>query len=429
MSIYGYASVRENDLDDIEFQLEYLTDAVDSFSSYISGISTSNAGKVNKAGDTMTGNLVMNANKITSSNVPSTSYDLVNKLYTDTGDSTVQTYVDTVASGKLDKSGGTISGNLSVSGNLTISGALSSGAGSNSVDCFVSASGQASIVTNTTGILKITSGYNAITYIPYTGTLNNYQKMNIFNNTTQIITLGHNSSSENGTLLCLFYTLYPKRSVDVVFDHINLRWVLTQVPSDFLFNFNFVKWSNDSILNVFLNPNHTQHVKLNFFNTNTTVNGVSSIQYVTNLANGPNWSWSRIVGSFSGVNSTISNNLTDTESNKLTGFIYGATEADMTVTNLTVGNYYMLQIYHQVFDDMTNRVLRIDHRDTLGGNQIHSKDYNIHYYSYGTMGSNSPGVIATYIFRPDITTSEKFTFSFGNAHIYALVILNLGSVL
>lgn len=457
MSLYGYSNTSTENIDELEDIVNDLSDDVASFNSYISSLSSSNSSKLSINGGSMLGDISMSTHKITSSYVPTNSVDLTNKNYVDmvlstkitsnsdidlgthkiitsysptnSVDLTNKNYVDTVSAGKLDKTGGTISSNLSISGNLVVSGSITS-SGSNVVNCFIYSSGQASIVTNTTSTLYINSGYSSISYIPYNGTLNNWQELTLFNVTpSQVVTLGHNASTFNGTLNCLWYSLYPYRSVKLLFDSYNLKWVLEQIPSDFLYKFKFVKWFNDSELNMFVNPSFNYLVKVNFANANTNINGVTGIESITNQASGTNWWWS--VSSSDCTNYSTANpyNLSATESNKLSGFIYGFTHAmDFSLLNLTIGNYYMLQVYHMVHDT-ANRYLNITHKN---GNSdvITSKTYHTQYYSVGTASNNSPGQITTYVFRADLSTSETFTFTnVNNCQIYAIFVVNLGSYL
>ena len=69
-------------------------------------VTTSIATKVSKAGDTMTGNLAMGANKVTSTTTPTTADDLTRKGYVDTQDAL-----------KLSLTGGTMSGAIAMGTN------------------------------------------------------------------------------------------------------------------------------------------------------------------------------------------------------------------------------------------------------------------------------------------------------------------------
>lgn len=439
MSLYGYSRGNsETDIDELQDTVDELVGDVGALNSFVGSINTNNANKLSLSGGTMTGTLAMGVNKITSSYTPVDNVDLTNKLYVDTEISDFNSVIVNLDNAKLNKTGGTLTGpllvdsNAFVTGNLVVTGTFSAG-GSIVTDSFVQSTGQSAIISNSTSVLKITSGYPVITYIPYTGTLDNYKELVIFNNTSNIVILGHNGSSENGCLRCLFYQLFPKRSVKVVFDPVDLRWVLQHIPSDFMNKFKFIKWVDDTLLNIFINPGLNYHVKINFYNSNTTVNGVTGIEYVTTATSGTNWDWSYINGSFLGhdnSNPLVSANfLTSSESIKLNGFIYNATHADFRITNLTVGNYYMLQLYHQIRDNSTNRVLRVLRYDANGDEQF-LQDYNIQYYSYGVAGTNRPAMLSTYVFRTDINTTEIFKFVIGAwTSIDAIFVVNLGALL
>jgi len=78
-------------------------------------------GKVDKAGDVMSGALDMGVSKVTSSYVPLVDVDLTNKRYVDAEITTVTASAATVSSNKVDKAGDTMTGMLNMGSNKVTS--------------------------------------------------------------------------------------------------------------------------------------------------------------------------------------------------------------------------------------------------------------------------------------------------------------------
>ena len=288
----------------------------------------------------------------------------------------------------------------------------------------ISSAGVLTTMTNVISVINITSGSAGCVQLPYTGTLFNWQQVTLYNGTSNIIILGHKGSSSAGVLKCMWFQLFPNRSVDLIFDLSNTCWVLKHTPSN-IYDFTPIRWTGDNILNLFLNSNiGTYKALINSNSSITTINGVSTFQNLATTAlSGTNWAFTNTSG-FSNYNGTTSLHLTDTESFKFSNFIVGSVSPILTFSGLTQGNYYQFCIYSLVWSNATTeRSYKVVDNDT--GKQI-----TLNSEMFSNNATNAPGTILTYVFRQTNMGNRAFSFTnISNWHLYGFTLVDLGTSL
>lgn len=291
-------------------------------------------------------------------------------------------------------------------------------AGTISTGCTISG------ITSMTKLINLTNSNTAgvLSVLAYTGTLLNKQEIRIYNGSSQNILLSQKASSTNGNLRCKWANLLPSSFIDVLFDNSSLFFSCKDNLSDLL-QWNIIKWTGDDVLKSYLNPLIGSYTTLiNCNNSTSTINGVSSFSnWNGSAATISNMTTSSYVGTVSTYNGYQAQNLTDTESNKFVGLVYGATSYTMTFSSLSPGSYHQLCVYTLVYDTGFARTLSLQDMDTLK-----YITYNNELFAQSG-SSNVPGVILVYTWFQSNGSTRVFNYSNGvNNHWYGLSVCNLG---
>lgn len=467
MSMYGYSQSADQEFSELQDTVNELSDQVSTFNGYISGLASDHSNKLNLAGGTMSGNIIMGANKVTTTAVPSTSFDMCNKLYVDdkadgkldiTGGimsgnlnmvnhfvycmaaplgiydlcnkqyvDTYDAYLESQLNGKLGNNGGTITGNLSISGNITVAGTISQGTVVSSIyNGTIDSAGVCSLINRNTSVLKLSGNPNLYRIpIDSTNPLSDFQTTVLYNDTSDPILLGHNSLLTGETtdhrLQCYWFKLLPHKTVDIIYIDSIKKYVMKSTQQPTFYTFELVKWMSDSELFMFVNSNLSYHMKLSFgfpqFGSpigSSVVNGVNfDVKFHADIDNltGTNWSISRNgSGSIHDDNNVV----------KFSGYFFQFSSFDFFVNNLVLGNYYMLVIlHHKNTSSLSVKKIKIYHQ-----NRENTISYNPELFS---STAKLPGSMMTYIFRAENTTaSEKFTiWEESDASIHGFLVITL----
>ena len=280
-------------------------------------------------------------------------------------------------------------------------------------------------VTRNTGALVITSANTdrIIRYLNHTGTLLNHQQIILRNNSGVDLYVDRRAIASDGDIECLPNTfLHNRGSLILHYDTTNNKWIVAgQNIHNILNRVTTIRWSGDTILSAKIRSALTYRFALNFTNATgtTVVNGVT----FTNV-NAMNFSSSAIDFAqngttlfYSGANQT--SELTATESVKLNKFAHGFNFWDMSLKGLTPTRIYELLILVMVFDDTNRYWSLIDNMNTEYRTMLYNSN-QLEFVEAGAISANEAGVIVSYPFRAK-GTSYDFRLDIAlNGHIYAM---------
>lgn len=263
---------------------------------------------------------------------------------------------------------------------------------------------------------------------PTSGSFTAYQEMTIVNKTTAPIVLGHKqfTSSSPGFLRAHWYILYPNKYVEMRYDATDSAWNMGKL-SVTAFDYNVIYWANDDLLKAYLNTNIGTYIALiNFNHTSTNINSLGTFDNcISSTTTGTNWALSSISGTISQA-ATTGFALTDTESTKFSGYIYGFTSFIITFSNLTKGYYYQLTLWTMDMDGNT-----ADRQYKIVDNANNKQLTVSHQQVYTTNANNSPTVMVSYIFQNVYpATARGFTITnVSNCQLYGCVLCQLGATI
>jgi hypothetical protein len=276
-----------------------------------------------------------------------------------------------------------------------------------------------------TMVIAITTANSGrcISRITVGGTVSAWQRVTLINKTSVTLILGHGAVSTSGALMCWWYELLPNAQIDLIYDAGADKFYSPMITHMHAMRWRALRWSDDQSLAMFVSTAYTYTVKINFYNSNTTINGVSGWENISAGTNsGTGWSRS-VTGSNLNYNTPMARWLASTESSMFQNFEYNSSSTTWTFSGLTSGNLYCFCMFVMVFDT-SGRYMTFTEDTTGVKDQI-----NMQQYASGS-GSDEPATVIHYVWKQQTSaTTKTFTLSNPgiNAHWYALCVINLGA--
>ncbi len=284
-------------------------------------------------------------------------------------------------------------------------------------------------MTSKTSIIELNTVSQTLTNVPYTGTLLPYQQVIVYNKSSSLVTVGGDTNTSGGVISGAYsYRLHPKKSLRLMYDSSLSNFTCEDFLSD-IQGWKSHKWTNDEMLNVFLNNNYTYISKVKFNNISgwNVINNVSGWSNV----NASNYTFTN--GSFSGATwanlTYVGYALTSTESMKFQNGVQSTFAGTLNFTGLTRNYYYELVFY---FLDADGAGV---YREWYIKDNTTGVTTTMDTQLYTSGGINSPGTIFSYIFRDTTLTglnSPGYTFVFGinsSTIAYGMTLRQIGATL
>ena len=271
-------------------------------------------------------------------------------------------------------------------------------------------------LTSLISVIELNTAGSTLFSLPYTGTLLPYQQVILYNKTSSMVTIGGNASTTAGYINGAYsYRLHPKRVARFLFDAALTCWALEDFLADSgLLLWKSHMWSDDNMLNLFVNPNYTYISKVKFNGSPSSINGVTGWSNV----NATTYTFTN--GAFTSASFTnltyTGYALTATESAKFVNGVQSTFAGVLTFTGLAKDNYYELCFY--ALDADGSSVWRdFTVKDNIMGTTAY-----LDTQLYTTNSANSPGSIFSYIFRATFmsalaTPAYSFTLSVNSSTI------------
>jgi hypothetical protein len=289
----------------------------------------------------------------------------------------------------------------------------------------INSSNEITSVGGNTMVIALTTANSGrcISRITVGGTVSPWQRVTLINKTSVTLILGHGAVSTSGALMCWWFELLPNAQIDLIYDAGADKFYSPMITHMHAMRWRALRWSGDQSLGMFVSTAYTYTVKINFFNSNTTINGVSGWENISAGTNsGTGWSRS-VTGSNLNYNTPMARWLASSQSSLFQNFEYNASSTTWTFSGLTSGNLYCFCMFVMVFDT-SGRYMTFTEDTTGVKDQI-----NMQQYASGS-GTDEPATVIHYVWKQQTSTTTK-TFTLSNpginAHWYALCVINLGA--